>query len=452
MTHTLFILFGATGDLARRYIFPSLARIAGEHIDVIATGRREYSDSEFQDFLMETGSEFLPPETSEFVANIRYKKIDLSLSADYHLLRDYLTPQIISDTQIIVYLSIGSEFFSDFISWWAQIAPMLPHVRIVLEKPFGVDLASARALQTQLMGVFAEEDIYRIDHYVAKWGIQNIMTFRFANTLFEPLWDNHSIDHIQITANETLSVGDRGRYYETAGALRDMVQNHLFQTLAILLMRRPASMSSADIRIAKTELLGSLSIKDPHTDVVFGQYIGYRDERDVASDSRMETFTALAVESSLPQYRDIPIYIRTGKCLDEKKTSIVIELRKSTDATTWANRIVIEIQPRANIEIHFNTRAPEGSSGTVSTISSTADLIESKWAYQRLIEDVIAWDHTFFTSWEMLEATWELIDSLIHCKDDCPIITPYARGSHGPDTQDYLLAKSWRQWYTPRQI
>jgi glucose-6-phosphate 1-dehydrogenase len=116
MTHTLFILFGATGDLARRYIFPSLARIAGEHIDVIATGRREYSDSEFQDFLMETGSEFLPPETSEFVANIRYKKIDLSLSADYHLLRDYLTPQIISDTQIIVYLSIGSEFFSDFIS------------------------------------------------------------------------------------------------------------------------------------------------------------------------------------------------------------------------------------------------------------------------------------------------------------------------------------------------
>ena len=168
MTHTLFILFGATGDLARRYIFPSLSRITGGDIDIIATGRREYSDSEFQDFLMSNSSEFLPMGSDEFVADIRYKKIDLQNSEDFVSLSDFLTPLIRPDTHIIVYLSIGSEFFSDFITGWAQIAPRLPQVRIVLEKPFGIDLASARALQNQLIQVFAETDIYRIDHYVAK--------------------------------------------------------------------------------------------------------------------------------------------------------------------------------------------------------------------------------------------------------------------------------------------
>lgn len=157
-----------------------------------------------------------------------------------------------------------------------------------------------------------------------------------------------------------------------------MVQNHLFQTLAILLMRRPMSMSSADIRIAKKELLESLTLTDPREDVVFGQYIGYRDERDVASDSRMETFTALRVESALPQYAGIPIYMRTGKCLDTKKTTIVIELKPSPYLDAVANRIVIEIQPRASIEIHFNTRSPHSESGLVSTISSTPDLLDSK--------------------------------------------------------------------------
>ncbi len=181
-----------------------------------------------------------------------------------------------------------------------------PHTRIVLERPFGADLKSARALHESLTLLFQEEQIYRIDHFVAKWWIQNILALHFANIFFEPIWNHNYIDNIQITSNESLTIGNRGMYYETAWALRDMVQNHLFQILALVLMRRPVDLSAESIRQAKTEILKSLTIKNIHEDVVFGQYIGYQKEKGVASDSRMETFVALRLESSIPQYTKIP--------------------------------------------------------------------------------------------------------------------------------------------------
>lgn len=456
---TYFILFWATGDLARRQLFPALSKVILENdIEIIATGRRDYSNSTFQAFLRESGSEFFPKGTDidEFITNIHYKKVALEDIADYLSLAAFIEEQgYCTQSQIIIYLSLSSEFFSDFLRGFATIRERFSRVKIILEKPFGTDLESARALNRSLYTLFAESDIYRIDHFVAKGGIQNILAFRFANILWDALWDHRSIDNIQITANETLSVGDRGRYYESAGALRDMVQNHLFQMLALILMRRPGDLTAEAIRIAKTEVLRSLTLASIREDVVFWQYEWYRAEKDVDQHSRIETLVAMRLESDLEPYRGIPIYLRTGKCLEKKLTSIVIELKKPTNIgfenAQSPNRIIIEIQPGEHIDIHFHTRSPQGGYTLSHTVSSTPEILSHHWAYEKLLGDIIEGDHTLFTSWEMLEATWGLVDTLIHCKDDCPIITPYSQGSRGPLSMDFLLERDGKSWYEERE-
>ena len=454
MPHTLFILFWATGDLAKRYLFPALSTIsATENIDIIATGRRIFSESEFHDFLRVESLEYFSDEhtSSDFFSRLSYQKVDIDQLDAYDALRERMESLSDRDTQVVIYLSIASTLFDDFLLGYARLRSRFPHTRIVLEKPFGADLESARSLHHSLTPLFPEEQIYRIDHYVAKWWIQNILALRFANIFFEPIWNHHYIDNIQITVSESLSVGNRGAYYETAGALRDMVQNHLFQMLALILMRRPDDLTAESIRQAKTEILKSLSIRNIREDVIFGQYAGYLKEKDVAADSRMETFVAMRLESNAPQYEGIPFYLRTGKCLSKKETSIVIEFQKSQylgfENADTPNRIIINIQSDETIEIHFFTRSPLGEHALRRTISSTEKIPPSKNAYQKLLEDVIAWDHTLFISWDMLEATWELIDALIHCKDDCPIIFPYVALSRGPDAMDALLEADGRNWY-----
>ena len=454
MPHTLFILFWATGDLAKRYLFPALSTISEtENIDIIATGRRTFSDSEFHDFLRVESLEYFPDQhaSADFFSRLHYQKVDIDQLDAYDALKERMESLSDADTQVVIYLSISSTLFDDFLQGCTPLLERFPHTRIVLEKPFGGDLQSARALHESLIPLFREEQIYRIDHYVAKGWIQNILALRFANIFFEPIWNNHYIDNIQITVSESLSVGNRGAYYETAGALRDMVQNHLFQMLALVLMWRPDDLSAESIRQAKTEILNSLSIKNIREDVIFGQYIGYLKEKDVAADSRMETFVAMRLESSAPQYTKIPFYLRTGKYLNKKETSIVIEFQKSQDLgfenADTPNRIIINIQSDETIEIHFFTRAPLWEHTLRRTISSTEKILPSKNAYQKLLEDVIIWDHTLFISWGMLEATWELIDALIHCKDDCPIIFPYMPLSRWPDAMDTLLESEGRKWY-----
>ena len=455
MSHTLFILFWATGDLAKRYLLPSLANICknGSEMDIIAVGRRPFTSEDFRNFIREEGWWFFSDgiEIESFLSKVIYSQVEIDEAKDYHALAETIKSKSKNTTQIVIYLSIATEHFPFFLEHIAPYKVSLPPIRVVFEKPFGSDLASARTLQKQIEAVFPERDVYRIDHYVAKNGIENLLAFRFWNTVFDPVWNHKFIDNIQITASESLGIGDRGGFYEKAWALRDMVQNHLFQTLAMVIMRKPKSLKPHDLQEAKTEALGSLLLSNRLEEaVVFGQYEWYRNEKNVDIHSQTETFVALEVASKFPEWAGVPFYIRTGKKLDIKVTQIVIEFKLPENigfSSLEQNRIVIEIQPDESIEITFAKKSQSDDYALEPMISSSRVASTGKWAYEKLLEDVIIWDPTLFTTWEMLELTWKAIDPIIHCKEACPIVHIYPPWSRWPKAMYELLENSGRKWY-----
>ncbi len=377
----------------------------------------------------------------------------------------------------LFYLAVAPRFFSPIAKMLGQCCLSKEEsdrwVRVIVEKPFGHDLASAKQLNQELRQVLAETQIYRIDHYLGKETVQNVMVFRFSNNIIEPLWNRNYVDHVQITAAETVGVEHRGGFYETAGALRDMVPNHLFQLLTMTAMEPPISFDADEVRNKQAEVLHAIQPIGPEevlTNMVRGQYgpgvidgqrvADYRDEPDVSRDSNTETFVALKLLIDNWRWAGVPFYLRTGKRLARRMTEIVIQFRRTpfvlfrntTVKNLETNRLVIHIQPEEGISLSFGAKVP-GSIMKLGLVNMDFDYstyfgTEHSTGYERLLRDCMAGDATLFQRADMVEAGWSVIQPILDVWHALPArgFPNYAAGSWGPVEAEELLERDGRSW------
>jgi glucose-6-phosphate 1-dehydrogenase len=354
---------------------------------------------------------------------------------------------------VIFYLATPPETFGDIIRGLAQSRLTKkgdPTRRIVVEKPLGHDLTSARTLDAQLAKAFEEQQIFRIDHYLAKDTVQNVLAFRFSNSLFEPVWNRNLVETIQITAAEKEGIGKRAGYYDQTGAVRDIIQNHVLQLLALVTMEPPTTFDAEYVRRAKRAALRAMSPINP-TSAVRGQYIGYLDEDAVANDSRRETYAAARLSIENWRWDGVPIFVRTGKALQRRVTEVVIKLRDAPHLRIGGNRqrgipslIVIRIQPDEGITIRIGAKRP----GTRFEMVPAGMKLDYKGltraplpdAYENVLSEVLAGGHSAFPGAEEIELQWEIVDPLIKAWESEGHPEPYARGSWGPQAADDLVA------------
>jgi len=473
------ILFGATGDLARKKLFPALHKLHGELHEktrIIAVGRRDYDDAGFRSEFV-TACDLDKKGVSSFCKRILYHRLDFDEKEGYVALQrklNNLDPEI--RDRRIVYLATAPEAFTFIAEQLTKngIAVKNPKHgwhRIVIEKPFGHDLTSARNLNKRLSKRFHERQMYRIDHYLGKEFVQNIMALRFTNPLFNRLWSHEHIDNVQIVANETATVGTRGGYYDTSGALRDMLQSHLLQMLAITTMEEPRSLSPDEIRGKKLAILKAIS-RDAKTkkSIVLGQYRAgvingimvpdYTAEPGVAKRSRTETFAAMRLTIKNKRWSGVPFYLRTGKALMHHYAEVVVtfkpqECKLFCDIARrpQENILAVRIQPDQGVELRFNLKDPENEHVTLPLsmeYSRAAEFGEnSKEAYERLLGDVMVGDQTLFTRWDEVEESWKIVDAL---RVSNTKIHLYDAGTHGPDAARKLLTDEKREWFGNRSI
>lgn len=485
----VFFIFGATGDLARRKLFPAIFSLyregkLAEDFAVIGVARRPRSHEEFRDDVHRSIEEFCrykvkdDSEWNTFAEHFSYKSLDINNLEGYRELQQ-LTEQVEERFGIpgnrLFYLALAPELFGS-VSFNLQKGGMLSSSgwhRLVIEKPFGYDLTSAHKLNEELNQVFKEEEIYRIDHYLGKEMVQNIEVIRFANAFFEPLWNNKHISNVQITLSETVGVEERGGYYDHSGALRDMGQNHMLQMLTMIAMEPPSRLIAEDIRDEKVKVLRSLrpyaSNEEVKASVVRGQYSegkqgdkvlpGYRQEDKVDPDSNTETYFAAKVLVDNFRWAGVPFYIRTGKRLPVKTTEVVVEfkpmptnvyLRQKHDLEP--NLLVIRVNPMEGIYIKINAKKP-GSDSQIEPLAmefcqSCQIGINSPEAYERLIYDAAQGDSTYFTRWDEVAAAWAFVDKIASAWAKAPNdIEMYEAGSWGPDAAHEMLAKDGFHWW-----
>lgn len=485
----VFFIFGATGDLARRKLYPAIYSLytegkLAEDFAVIGVARRPRSHEEFREDIYRSIKEFCrykvedTAKWTEFAEHFSYKSLDINNIDGYRELRE-LTETVEARFDIpgnrMFYLALAPELFGS-VSFNLQKGGMLRSAgwhRLVIEKPFGYDLLSAQKLNEELNQVFKEEEIYRIDHYLGKEMVQNIEVIRFANAFFEPLWNNKHIANIQITLSETVGVEERGGYYDHSGALRDMGQNHMLQMLTMIAMEAPSRLFPEDIRDEKVKVLRSLrpysSPLEVAENVVRGQYThgeskgkslpGYRQEDKVAPDSNTETYFAAKVLVDNFRWAGVPFYIRTGKRLPVKTTEVVVEFKQmptnvylGQKHTLEPNLLVIRVNPMEGIYIKINAKKP-GSESQIQPLAmefcqSCQVGINSPEAYERLIHDAANGDSTYFTRWDEVATAWAFVDRIAAAWGQNPSdISSYPAGSWGPKEADELLAKDGFHWW-----
>ncbi|GIP54663.1 MULTISPECIES: glucose-6-phosphate dehydrogenase [Paenibacillus] len=485
----VFFIFGATGDLARRKLFPAIYSLyregkLAEDFAVIGVARRPRSQEEFRDDVHRSIQEFCrykvedESKWTQFAEHFSYKSLDINNIDGYHELRE-LTESVESRFSIpgnrLFYLALAPELFGS-VSFNLQKGGMLSSGgwhRLVIEKPFGYDLLSAQKLNEELNQVFKEEEIYRIDHYLGKEMVQNIEVIRFANAFFEPLWNNKHIANIQITLSETVGVEERGGYYDHSGALRDMGQNHMLQMLTMIAMEPPSRLYPEDIRDEKVKVLRSLrpyaSPVEVKESVIRGQYTegeskgkklpGYRQEDKVDPNSNTETYFAAKVFVDNFRWAGVPFYIRTGKRLPVKTTEVVVEFKQMPTNVYLGqkhnlepNLLVIRVNPMEGIYIKINAKKP-GSDSKIEPLAmefcqSCQVGINSPEAYERLILDAAHGDSTYFTRWDEVATAWAFIDRIASAWAQNPgDISSYPAGSWGPQEAHELLAKDGFHWW-----
>jgi glucose-6-phosphate 1-dehydrogenase len=467
------VIFGGNGDLTYRKLLPALYNLTHDKVlnstfAVVAVGRRAYSNQRYQEDIYEAlkkYSRFKLDEDlfSKLKDNIFYKSMDFKDVNAYEDLNDYLKlidDKFSTEGKRIYYLAVAPEYFETIVD---NLHTHNMHKvngtwsRVVIEKPFGRDLKSAQYLNQKIVSVFTEANTYRIDHYLGKEMLQNIMVIRFANTLFEPLWSNKYIEQVQISSTETLGIGSRGEYYEKSGAIRDMAQSHLLQLLCLIAMEKPNSLNPDDIKNEKVKVLQALkqySVEKVNNYVIRGQYETYRQEPKVNQESDTETFVAFKTFVNNSRWQGVPFYIRTGKKMPIKTTEIIIQF-KDTDNNLYPvatpNYLVIKIQPREGVFFQFNAKEP----GTLQKIvpvqmdfcQNCQVGINSPEAYERLFFDIMRTDSTLFARWDEVEYAWKFIDSIINAwKESKPKFPNYQTGSFGPKEADELLKKDHHSW------
>lgn len=489
---TLLFIFGGSGDLTNRKLIPALYNLfidnyLPEKFFVIGVGRTSFSSQdEYRNKLLEGVLQFSRRkgekngEWKKFSENILYFEKDLLNDKTYAEIIGWINDKATewkAKPTVIFYLAVAPQLAPGIAQKLAdqKICYDPEHTRIVFEKPFGHDLKSANELNTLLTGLFDEEQIFRIDHYLGKETVQNILAFRFANVMFEPIWNCNYIEHIQITAAETVGVEDRGSYFEQAGVLRDMVQNHILQLLCMVAMEAPTSFEANEIRNKKVDVLNAIrKIKpeDVHTHTVRGQYSngwlkgkevqGYRQEKNVNPQSTVETFVAAKFYIDNWRWQNVPFYVRTGKYLHEKTTLITIQFKDAPQfafpkeaAETWRpNRLIFSIQPQTDIRLRFQAKRPGPHMilNPVDMVFSYAEAYDEQEpeAYETLLEDVIEGNPTLFMRADQVEAAWKVITPILETWQKRPPVDfpNYAPDSWGPEDAEALIARDGHNWVT----
>ncbi len=487
-------IFGASGDLARRKLIPSiydlyLQDLLPEHFALLGTGRKEFTDESFRDHMREaletfSGDDADPARVTQFLDYLYYVSIDTADQAEYTRLKnklDELGQLLDTGDKHIFYLATPPSLY-------AKVAHSLAGQglarnktgwrRIIVEKPFGYDLASSRELNQQFREVFEEEQIYRIDHYLGKETVQNIMVTRFSNAIYEPIWNRNYVHHVEITAAESIGVGDRGGYYEGSGALRDMFQNHMLQLVALVAMEPPVWADSSSIRneiVKVLESLRPLSKQDLSGNVIRGQYTesmiggesakGYRKETGVDTDSRTETYFGIKFYIDNWRWKDVPFYVRTGKRLPTRVTEIVVHFQATphhifsghqTDEVN-TNKFIIRIQPDEGLLIKYGMKVP-GAGYKVQTVNMDfhySDLSEVylPTAYERLLHDCMLGDSTLYARGDAVECAWSFVDPILKYWENNPdhALYGYPAGTWGPKEADDLIEEKGLTWRYPHK-
>jgi glucose-6-phosphate 1-dehydrogenase len=490
------VIFGASGDLTARKLIPAFYHLCKDNqmpdsFRVIGFARRDKTDESWRNELREELNQFSRTQPvddavwKEFAKNLFYCRGDLTDATAYKKLEGMLTSFGSGPLRenLLFYLATQPSQFGEVIEQIHRAG--LLHKdgagwqRIVVEKPFGHDLASAQTLNRELTRYAHEQQVCRIDHYLGKETVQNILMFRFSNSIFEKLWNRNSVDHVQITVSEKIGVGDRGGYYEEAGALRDMVQNHMLQVLSLIAMEPPVSLEAESVRDEKVKLLKSiraLTPEDVARQVVRGQYFagtinskpvpGYRQEPKVKPDSNVETYVALKLLIDNWRWSGVPFYLRTGKYLPMSASEVRIQFRPTPHVLFAAqcgqqldtNAIALRLQPNEGIYLRFNGKVPGMSLGVRPVrmhFSYDAEFgAYTPEAYERLLLEAIAGDATLFIRRDEVETAWQIVDSIRKGWDGKPLTNRefYSAGTWGPVASDDLLAQAGHVWHEPQMV
>ncbi len=470
------LLFGATGDLAQRMLLPSLCALQADSLlapdlKIVGTARSGMSTAEFRDFARKSLEQHLPDHrrggVAEFLNRLAYVPVDATTPEGYAGLGKEIGNY---DNGLAIFLSTAPSLFEPTIDGLVRAGLTTGDVRIGLEKPLGIDLASSKEINDAVAKAFSEDRIFRIDHYLGKETVQNLLALRFANLLFEPVWNATYIDHVQITVAETVGLESRVAYYDDSGALRDMVQNHMLQLLALVAMEPPTSFDATAVRDEKVKVLRALRPVAPE-EVVTGQYragaVGGRAvpgyDEELGRDSDTETFVAIKAHIDNWRWKGVPFYMRTGKRLPERVTEIVVQFRciphsifGGRGASTKPNRLVIGIQPEENIQLSMMAKVPGLDREGIRLRQVPLDIAMPdafsgairRIAYERLLLDLVEGDQTLFVRRDEVEAQWEWIDAireLWRAEDIAP--KPYGAGAWGPNAAIALAERDGVTWH-----